>query len=144
MTNTLGRNIQLRILLYRIAVYPEGPCDGGLVHYLLRQGVDGLKQGLARNLTVQPQPRQWRQGLTEHRNMLNDFRASVDYSNNEVFELLQRVTDRFHLDQGGSRTFDGVGVLAAAVAAYYRYARRLLELDCERLGAPVYRGMQWC
>ena len=127
-----------------MAVRPKGSCDGGLVHSLRRQSVNGLKRrshlfgcALARNFALQPQARQWRQGLLRRRNTLNNLRVTVEYSKNDVSEVLQRVIAVRHLHRVRSQAFDSVGVLATVVVAYHLHARILFEPNCERLGAPA-------
>jgi hypothetical protein len=140
----LGSGFERRVLLDGVVIYLEGASDGGLVHPCLCQVVSRLEEvshlssgTLAGGLTVQPQAGELLVVRTGSGYRLKSLRTSLEHAQHHVPEILQEVETIRYLDGTRRRPTDGVGILAAAIAAAHFDAGVLRDPRDERTGVPV-------
>src|SRR3712207_1352302 len=95
---SLGRGLEGQILLHRVAMYPEGPSDPGVLHAFLRKAVDGaeelvclLSRAFLRSSAVQAQVRQPLEMYGRSRNEVQDLGMLPEYPEDYVPQVLQEM-----------------------------------------------------
>jgi hypothetical protein len=127
-----------------VAVYREGPGDLGVIHSLLRKGVDGAEE-LVRLLShaflgssaVQTEVRQPLEMHGWSRNQIQDFGVLLEHPKNNVPQILHEVETVRNLHGMRNCPPRRFGVLTTTIPAHHFYTRMLSEPGGESVRTPV-------